>query len=309
MIKSIPTIVFTVFLIALVFSLAQAGFIDFEEGTDGQSIASTLPELQFTSSGQHPWVYGLWSSGNYNGAYPDGAFHSTGDAFAWLGPARDKGTITFVQARATYFTLGYSAQYGLVLEAFDDTGQLLDTQTGLPNLDSGQMDTLTVTGAAIAWVVIREESGFGNYWVIDDIETDAVSICEFDAHCDDGKYCNGLEICEDYICVPAQSGPCTEDGLWCNGAETCDEEHQACLSEFGKGNLRCVDDGDYCNGQEACSEDQDQCLSSGNPCPPGETCDETTDQCREEEEETTPEEEDKDLWPEGKVTGGCCGCE
>jgi hypothetical protein len=96
--------------------------------------------------------------------------------------------------------------------------------------------------------------------------------------------------------------------------------------------LDCTDDGLYCNGTETCSDVEQTCVHSGNPCPPDTQCDEETDICVSD----TPPDDDSDPWhhgdddtdagginfsaddteednteasgfPEGKVTGGCCG--
>ena len=68
----------------------------------------------------------------------------------------------------------------------------------------------------------------------------------------------------------------------------------------------------FCNGDESCDEKNDQCSHSGDPCMPGEECNESTDSC--DATEVTDDDDDdggdkKELWPTGEVTGGCCGCD
>jgi IgGFc binding protein len=161
---------------------------------------------------------------------------------------------------------------------------------------------------------------------------------------DDGLYCTGDESCDETNDLCEASGdPCEQDAAFCNGVETCDEDADSCVSpgdpcaagdgDFCNGdehcdetNDQCVssgdpcedDDGIWCNGDEYCDEDADQCASTGDPCPPGEECEEDADQCifidvppGGDDDDTDPnsgDDGDETLWPEGKVTGGCCGC-
>lgn len=300
-----------ILFIMLLATAGWAGVIDFESGSDGQSVQSTIQGMEFSTTGGKDWIYGDWRTGKYNGVHPDGSYFSNGNFFAWLGPDQDIGEITLTEARATYFTIGYSAQYLIEMEAYDSSMSLVDSQSGMPNLEAGQLDFLTLTGDAIAFVRIKEASGWGNYWVIDDIDTDAVIHCSLDIHCDDGDFCNGQEICVDYLCQPAEELPCLDDNTYCNGEEYCDQDAQECAHE----NIPCEDDELFCNGTESCDEQLDKCENSGDPCPSGQKCDEELDECVSDE--TDPEEEsptpnpgsDEDaVWPKGEVSGGCCGC-
>jgi IgGFc binding protein len=149
---------------------------------------------------------------------------------------------------------------------------------------------------------------------------------------DDGEFCNGSESCDEEAQACVHSGdPCANDGLFCNGEEYCDVETQQCVTP---GNP-CPDDGDFCNGGESCDEeagecahagdpcsgdglfcngeeycdiDTQQCVTPGDPCPEDETCDEESNRCISGNSPVDPGDEDEG-WPEGKVTGGCCGCE
>jgi DNA-binding beta-propeller fold protein YncE len=131
---------------------------------------------------------------------------------------------------------------------------------------------------------------------------------------DDGVWCTGIEGCDEQTDVCETTGPpCPDDGGFCNGDEVCDEENQECASS---GNP-CSDDGEFCNGETLCNEDGAECIESGNPCPPGEFCDEESQDCIEVEpgddddtdaDDDDTEDGDDELWPEGTVTGGCCGC-
>ena len=98
-----------------------------------------------------------------------------------------------------------------------------------------------------------------------------------------------------------------DNGIFCDGKEICDEK-----GECGPGTIPCQDDGEFCNGEESCDENEDECVSSGDPCEADEECNESTDSCdavdSSDDDSPEPEGDDDELWPEGKVTGGCCGC-
>lgn len=284
---------------------ALAGVVDFEDGVDGGSISSSIEGLEFSVTGGKQWVYGDFQTDRYNGPYPNGAYYAGGNFFAWLGPHQGVGEITFTLAQATYFTIGYSAQNSIVLEAYDDTGSLLDSQTGTVNLGTGQMDFLTVSADSIGYVRISEGTGFTNLWIIDEIDTDATIHCTEDEECDDGDLCNGQETCLDYTCIPADTLPCQDDSLFCNGEEFCNTDENKC----DRTDPPCPEDGEFCNGVESCSEELDSCRNSGNPCLGGQTCNEILDECEDEEDdEEEPGADPDDLWPKGQVSGGCCGC-
>lgn len=103
---------------------------------------------------------------------------------------------------------------------------------------------------------------------------ECISPCATDADCDDGQFCNGLEMCDLCgLCQPSQA-PCDEFGPpGCPGL--CLEEGDVCTDP-------CTDDLDcddelFCNGDESC----DQCgfCSLGvSPCDANE-CDELNDVC------------------------------
>ena len=132
---------------------------------------------------------------------------------------------------------------------------------------------------------------------------------------DDGQFCNGEEQCNETLqeCV-STGNPCPDDGQWCNGEESCNEDTDEC----GSIGQPCEDDGLFCNGEETCDETNDQCSPGVPPCEEDETCNEDTDTCdRGEDDDSDPEpsEDDDDaapnddeVWPKGKVSGGCCGC-
>jgi hypothetical protein len=123
--------------------------------------------------------------------------------------------------------------------------------------------------------------------------------CSEDADCDDGDYCNGVEICLDEKCEPG-TYPCGDDGLYCNGEEVgcdedndtcehsgspcpghlaCDEDNEECVEKECETNEKC-DDGQFCNGEETC--ENGLCQEGINPCTdPTPACDEEQDICIE----------------------------
>jgi hypothetical protein len=277
----------------------RAAVIDFENGTDGVVIRSSIPGLEFTTTDGWDWVYGDWRTGDYNGPYPNGPdpfaeqYYSDGNFFAWLGINQGRGVITFTWAYATYVSIGYSSQSVLYLEAYDENNTLLDTASGGSNLDTGRMNYLRVDAPGMAYVIVHDT---GNYWLIDNLDTDALVECTQDIDCDDGSYCSGVESCEDYHCVHA-TGPieCPDDGIFCNGTEFCSEQIPGCEHTGDP----CGDDGIFCNGTEFCSEEIMGCDHTGNPCADDRTCDEETQSCLSPEDSV--EEHDYSV-------GGCGGC-
>jgi hypothetical protein len=147
------------------------GFIDFEEGTDGAVIYSTIYGVTFTTTDGQDWLYADWRTGNYNGPYPNGAYTSNGYFCAWLGPDQDSGRIDFTEGTATYLSLLTSTSSGVTIDAYDSSDNLIaNSGWAENNLDTGEMTRLIVSAPEIAYVIIHDT---GNYWLIDDICTDA----------------------------------------------------------------------------------------------------------------------------------------
>ena len=297
---------FALWAIVIVCNAGLAGaqlVIDFENGSDGAVVSSPYPEIAFTPSGGSNWVYGDWRATvpngepKYNGKYPDnGAFYSEGNFFANMGPNRDRGRITLnFNNQEFQFSIGYSAAGPIILEAYDFGGNLIDSDSGDVNTNTGQLDFLMVEGF-IAYVEI---DFLGNHWLIDNIQSSEVIRCTSDEECDDQAYCNGQEVCLDGECAPGVSPEC-DDGIFCNGIEKCDELADSCEEGTPP---NCADDGIFCNGPEICSDEESACISAGNPCQEDEICDEDDGRCMASSVPTPPPG-----WPEGEITGGCCGC-
>ncbi len=150
--------------------------MDFENGIDRQVVSTTVPGLSFTTSGGVDWLIGDFSTGNYNGKYPNGGFTSDGDKWAWMGESQPNGRIDFIYGTATYFSFLTSTISGLALEAYDINGNLVDRAPDngvtVSNFDTGLMDRLNVNASGIAYIIIHDS---GNQFLIDDICTDAPS--------------------------------------------------------------------------------------------------------------------------------------
>jgi pimeloyl-ACP methyl ester carboxylesterase len=149
------------------------GFIDFEDGVDGEPIGSSIPGLQFTTTEGYDWIYGDWRTGGYNGPYPDGVYYSNGNFFAWLGPNQGAGRIDFTEGCATYLQVWVSSAYGLTADAYYSDHTLAATASVEDNLSTGQLARLRVDappGDCFSYVILHDT---GNYWLIDDLSTDA----------------------------------------------------------------------------------------------------------------------------------------
>ena len=111
------------------------------------------------------------------------------------------------------------------------------------------------------------------------------------ASCDDGQFCNGTDTCAAGSCG-SSGDPCLP-GEFCNEAtDVCDEcvvdldcdDANVCTDDtctagacgYTNNTVSC-DDGQFCNGTDTCAAGS--CASSGDPCLPGEFCNEATDVC------------------------------
>ncbi len=152
------------------------GFIDFENGTDQQTIQSTIPGLRFTTTANYDWIYGDWRTGDYNGPYPHGAYTSNGNFFAWLGPNQGYGRIDFTAGCGTYMQVYVSSLAGLHMDAYYPDNTLAATAFVNGNLFTGQLARLRVdapAGDCFTYVILHDT---GNFWLIDDLSTDAAGV-------------------------------------------------------------------------------------------------------------------------------------
>jgi MYXO-CTERM domain-containing protein len=121
-----------------------------------------------------------WPSGDQSGSGQYWVYGVVGVTSA-LDNSGNDGRITFDNGDATYVELGYSCSSNFFLEAYDANDNLLDIDVGGANLRYSNSNpngpgTLRVdapAGQFIKYVIVHDT---GNFWVIDNIRTDASGI-------------------------------------------------------------------------------------------------------------------------------------
>src|ERR1700726_382709 len=123
------------------YTCGQPGFVGFESLPDGTTLPGTIAGLKFVTAGGETWRVGDFSTGNYNGKYPNGAYMSEGTHWAWLGPNQGSGRIDMSNGPASYFSLLTSVGgTDVYLEAYDASGTLLATAGPASyNINTGHM--------------------------------------------------------------------------------------------------------------------------------------------------------------------------
>ena len=150
-------------------------FMNFEDGTDGEAIRSTIPGLRFTTTLGYNWVYGDIRTGQYN-VYPYGhqGYECNNNFFAWLGPNMGQGRIDFVLGPASYFSVLTSTYSGVTIDAYDSDDNLIASSGwATNNLNTRTFTRVSVQKPGMAYVIVHDT---GNYWLIDDIVTDAPTL-------------------------------------------------------------------------------------------------------------------------------------
>lgn len=171
---------------------SRGRLMDFEEGTDGAAIRSTIPGMKFTTTQGYDWIFGDWRTGYYNGPYPDGYYYSNGNLFAWLGVNQGLGRIDFTDSSYKTVGISYSSYNPTFLEAYDSNDMLVISDTGPGNLNTGKLDKLSVTGD-ISYVLVHDS---GNYWLIDDLfVTDGLAEAQAIMP---GKFKRNLEVVDQF---------------------------------------------------------------------------------------------------------------
>jgi len=129
--------------------------------------------------------------------------------------------------------------------------------------------------------------------------------CANDAQCNDGCFCNGVETCDEGLCV-AGALDCA-DALDCT-MDVCDEENDRCLHEP---NHEVCQDEDACNGAEVCDPTGGDVEAGGCRgaaplyCNDEDSC--TVDACDTETGCTyTPRDLDGDGFTDGRCGGMDC---
>lgn len=154
--------------------------IDFEEGAEGAVILSTIEGLQFTTTAGYDWVYGDVRSGNYyawsltENIGPEHRYALNGFFFAWLGTSAGQGRIDFTLGTASYFSILVSTYSGVVVDAYDSEDNFLATSGWAgDNLRTDTFTRLTIDTEGMAYVIVHDT---GNYWLMDDLVTDAPGV-------------------------------------------------------------------------------------------------------------------------------------
>ncbi len=109
---------------------------------------------------------------------------------------------------------------------------------------------------------------------IDVCQGGACVITPSDTLCNNGQFCDGVEICQPLLGCMAGTPITCDDGVVCT-SDSCNEIADVCLNIT---NDSACDDGQFCNGVETCS-DQLGCLPGVTPCDDGVDC--TVDACNE----------------------------
>ena len=97
----------------------------------------------------------------------------------------------------------------------------------------------------------------------------------FATECDLADVCDGFGSC---VANYAAAGTFCGDSLGdeCTDPDTCDDFGVCLSNNVGDGTL-CTSDTIFCNGAEICLSGA--CTSPGDPCDPGQSCNESTDVC------------------------------
>jgi hypothetical protein len=180
--------------------------MNFEQGIEAAEIESTIPGLVFTTTHGINWRFGDIRTGDYN-VYPygDGQYEVNGNFFAWLGVTGDAGRITFTGGPASYVSVLVSTYSGVTLDAYDKDGNFLATSGwATDNLDTRTTTRLTVEATDIAYVEIHDT---GNYWLMDDLCTDAPPVCKPVSGRTEGAHANRIDL----VFVPDEDYGLPED--------------------------------------------------------------------------------------------------
>ena len=131
----------------------------------------------------------MWSGGSYwicDEVATTTALDSTGD----------DGIISFDNGDATFVELRYSSAYSLSLLAYNSSGTQIDSDSGPANTKEqgnesgpGVLRVEAPPGELISYIVVHDS---GNYWVIDNIRTDAsgITTLEIDIDIKPGSFPN-----------------------------------------------------------------------------------------------------------------------
>ena len=267
----------------------------FEAGLGGFSPSTGTTNLWHSStacsnslsghSGTHSLYFGIVSSCNYsNGLVVSGTATSPSVLISdtslvklrfnyFLGTEKlstwDKATAKVSINGGAFTVVASNNSGGIVLQ--DGTGAWQAAEVDLTSLLSG----ISTANIALQFGFDSVDSVANTYagFYVDDVQLLAFSSgCTTDAQCDDGKYCNGSELCSSGACQPGTAVNCG-DSVSCT-IDTCDETTKGCTH---KADSTLCDDGQICNGAELCDPTSGCVPGTPVSCDDGNPC--TTDTC------------------------------
>ncbi len=178
--------------LGLLAGAAQADILMDFEGIPGdvQSVNNFYSGVTFGSSSTgSPLVTRRASTGNYNISSTAGPSYGSGEYWihgdvgvtSALDASGNDGKITFDNADATYVDIQYCCSSNFYLEAYRADGAMIDSDSGAANLrytngnaaGPGLLHVQWNGTDHIAYVIVHDT---GNYWVIDNVRTDASDI-------------------------------------------------------------------------------------------------------------------------------------
>jgi len=164
--------------------------MDFEDLIDGQLLASYYCSgIKFEAgAAKQDWIALDATTGNYNvisspteKEWQFGDYWMYDNVCAWTGTEGYDGKISFDNEDATFVEMGYCSGVELHLEAYDSFDTLLDSVIGPPNRHHSDDNETGPGTLRVEWDKIHPISyvriyDTGNFWVVDNISTDATGI-------------------------------------------------------------------------------------------------------------------------------------
>jgi hypothetical protein len=224
------------FIMVFVLGVAQAqqyelatptGTKNFTTAIGISPAASIDLDIYLTGAGAPQNAGGAWI--DFSGSIADIAYVSAGRAFqdgseGIVGPWTDGAGALVNEPAGPGTVLLVVANLGGA--APDGDGDIVVGTTQLQNI-----------GPADATVNITTIPSVATWTPIDDADVGAGAIvisavcgCTTDADCGDGLFCNGVEICDEPICLCYPGTPPCDDGDPCT-LDGCDEDQESCLDK------------------------------------------------------------------------------
>jgi len=162
---------------------------------------------------------------------------------------------------------------GDVCNGIETCDFIFDCQAGTPlDCNDGELCTTDSCDAVTGCSNVPVDCPAGQECNSADGQCYLIPECTDDAQCDNGFFCDGVEICDAGTCISGTPPDC-DDGVNCT-VDTCDETNDVCVNTPDDA---VCDDGSVCTGTETCDPIND--CQAGTPldCDDGDLC--TTDSC------------------------------